>query len=210
MRPLTFIIVLLLPTSAGAHRLDEYLQATRVDVGRNTVIVDVDLTPGVSIASQVGAWIDTDGDHTISPAESVVYGRQVLQSLTLTVDGITTPIRLADVQSATIADMNAGVGTFRVRALANIPMATSGRHQLALTNAHHPESSVYLTNALVPTDTTIRILAQNRTTDQHSVTIDYEIGNTAIRDRFSWLLAAATLLIGTVLVRRRGLGHAHR
>ena len=207
IRSSILIIVLLVPASAGAHRLDEYLQAMRVDVGRNTVILDVDLTPGVSIASQVRSWIDTDGDQTISTAESVAYGAQVLQSLTLSVDGITTPIRLTEVQSATIGDMKAGMGTFRVRAVANIPNATSGRHQLALTNAHHSESSVYLTNALVPTDTTIRILAQNRTTDQHSVTIDYEIASTAMSTRASWILAAAALLIGTGLARR-GLGYS--
>jgi len=206
IRSLILIIVLLIPATAGAHRLDEYLQAMRVDVERSTISLDVDLTPGVSIASQVRSWIDTDGDHAISPAESVTYARKVLQSLTLSVDGVATPIRLTNVQSPTIGDMNAGVGTFRLQASANIPTATTGRHQLALSNSHHPESSVYLANALVPTDAAIRILAQTRTTDQHSVTIDYEVGSTAMRARLLWLLAAATVLAGAVL-GRRGLGH---
>jgi hypothetical protein len=197
------VAFVLLPASAGAHRLDEYLQATRVEVERSTVRLDVDLTPGVSIASQVRSWIDTDGDHEISPAESVAYGRQVLQSLTLLVDGTAAPIRLTDVQSPAISDMNAGVGMFRLRALAIVSTATTGRHQLALTNSHHPESSVYLANALVPTDSSIRILAQNRTVDQHSLTIDYEIGSPAIGTRVSWLAAAASLLIGTAVARRR-------
>jgi hypothetical protein len=207
LRPLILIIILLLPASLGAHRLDEYLQATRVDVERSTVSLDVDLTPGVSIASQVSSWIDADGDHAISPAESVAYARQVLQSLTLSVDGTATPMRLTDAQPASIPDMKAGVGTFRLRALANVPTATSGRHKLALTNSHHPESSVYLVNALVPTDPSIRILAQNRTIDQHSLTIDYEIQSPAIAARVSWIVAAAGLLIGTVVARRR-VGHS--
>lgn len=208
-RSLIFIVASLIPASAGAHRLDEYLQATRVEVERNAINLDVDLTAGVSLAAQVSSWIDTDGDHVISAAESAAYGRQVLQSLTLSVDGIRAGIRLTDVQSPTIADMNAGVGTFRVHGLADLPSATTGRHQLALTNSHHPESSVYLTNALVSSDSTIRILAQNRTRDQHSVTIDYEVGTTALRARLSWLLAAGTLLTGAVLARR-GLGHSKR
>ena len=110
------------------------------------------------------SWIDTDGDHAISSAESVAYGRQVLQSLTLSVDGLTAPIQLIDVQAPTIPEMAAGVGMFRVRASVDMPTSTTGRHQLSLINAHHPELSVYLANALVPADNIIRILAQRRTT----------------------------------------------
>ena len=99
--------------------------------------------------------------------------------------------------------MAAGVGMFRVRASVDLPTATTGRHQLSLINAHHPESSVYLANALVPADTSIRILAQSRTTDQHRVTIDYELGRISDLEpasRGCWLLA--TLLMGAVLARR--------
>ena len=207
VRSLVFLTLLLIPTSAGAHRLDEYLQATRVGIEKTRVSLDIDLTPGVSVAPQVTSWIDTDGDHAISSAESVAYGRQVLQSLTLSVDGLTAPIQLIDVQAPTIPEMAAGVGMFRVRASVDMPTSTTGRHQLSLINAHHPELSVYLANALVPADNSIRILAQSRTTDQHRVTIDYELGRTAIWSRLSWLLAAGTLLMGAVLARR-GLGHS--
>jgi len=196
------LIVLLLPASAGAHRLDEYLQAMRVDVERNRISLDIDLTPGVSIASRVTSWIDTNGDNVITPAESLAYGRQVLQSLTLSIDDVATPIELIDVHAPTIADMAGGIGTLRLRAAADMPAAPIGSHHLSLINSHHPESSVYLANALVPADTTIRIVAQKRTIDQHSFGIDYEVETTVNRARVSWLLAATTLLTGTVLVRR--------
>jgi hypothetical protein len=205
--PLIFTVILLLPASAGAHRLDEYLQATRIGVEWNRISLEIDLTPGVSLASDVTSWIDTNGDQAISTTESMAYGQQVLRSLTLSVDGNLTPIQLIEVQAPPIPDMAAGVGTFRVRATASIPPAATGRHQLTLINTHHPESSVYLANALVPADTAIRILAQNRTNDQHWVTIDYELGRTVNWTRFSWLLGAGTLLSGAALARR-GLGHS--
>jgi len=198
------IALLSASTAANAHRLDEYLQAARVGIGIDRVNLDIDLTPGVNIASSVAAWIDTNGDREISTSESQAYGRQVLRSVSLSVDGVTAPLELIDVQAPAIRQMAEGVGTFRLRASADLPETAAGRHHVTLINTHHPESSVYLANALVPADTTIHILAQNRTRDQHSVTIDYEIGNSRFWTRVSWLFAAATVL-STAVVTRRGL-----
>jgi hypothetical protein len=69
-------LLVVLPTTAGAHRLDEYLQATRVAIERERVDVDIDLTAGVSIAGQVTTWIDVNGDGEISQAESFAYARR--------------------------------------------------------------------------------------------------------------------------------------
>ena len=52
--------------TAEGHQLDEYLQATRLDLSRDEVVVELSLTPGASIASQVLALIDRDRDHTVS------------------------------------------------------------------------------------------------------------------------------------------------
>jgi hypothetical protein len=201
------IALLSASTAANAHRLDEYLQAARVGIGIDRVNLDIDLTPGVNIASNVAAWIDTNGDREISTSESQAYGRQVLRSVSLSVDGVAAPLQLIDVQAPAIRQMAEGVGTFRLRASADLPATAAGRHHVTLINTHHPESSVYLANALVPADTTIHILAQNRTRDQHSVTIDYEIGNSRFWTRVSWLFAAATVL-STAVVTRRGLSRS--
>src|SRR3954467_12204708 len=93
-RSLAFLLVLLLPVPAGAHRLDEYLQATRVAIERDRVEVEINLTPGVSIPGQVTAWVDLNRDGEISPFESLTYGRQVLGSLVLSFDGATMPLHL--------------------------------------------------------------------------------------------------------------------
>ncbi len=56
-----------------AHRLDEYLQATRLSVALDRIELEIDLTPGVSIAERIVTAIDTDRDGRFSPAESDAY-----------------------------------------------------------------------------------------------------------------------------------------
>ena len=84
---IVIVTVALTPSHLSAHRLDEYLQATRVGIERERVSLEIDLTPGVSVARQVTAWIDSDGNRVISLPESLAYGRRVLDALSLTVDG---------------------------------------------------------------------------------------------------------------------------
>jgi hypothetical protein len=200
-----FIALLAGPTPAGAHRLDEYLQATRVGINIDRVTLEIDLTPGVSIASQIRGWIDTNADGQLSQAEGRAYASQVLASLALSVDRERVPLTLGDVQMPEVSDMTAGVGTIRLRASAIIRSTTGGRHQLTVANAHRPESSVYLSNALVPSDPRIQILTQQRDRDQHSLTIDYDVGLPPGWARLSWLFVALIVLAGAA-IGRRGLG----
>ena len=161
------------PASAGAHRLDEYLQATRLSVDIERVGLEIDLTAGVALARQVFAWIDTNRDGQISNAEEEAYARQVLGSVVLSVDGRPAPITLVEIRVPPFRDMNLGVGTIRVRATASVSAAAAGRHQISYFNMHRSESSVYLVNALVPTDGRIQIAGQRRDRSQHGLTLDY-------------------------------------
>ncbi len=72
---------------ANAHRLDEYLQATRLSIDLDRIDIEMDLTAGQAMASQVFSWIDTNRDGEISKAEGDAYARQVLRSVTLLADG---------------------------------------------------------------------------------------------------------------------------
>jgi hypothetical protein len=67
--------------AARAHRLDEYLQATLLSIDTGRVDLQIDLTPGVAIASKVFGWIDTNHDGAISEAEGKAYARQMLGSV---------------------------------------------------------------------------------------------------------------------------------
>ena len=71
--------------------------------------------------------------------------------------------------------MTEGIGTVRLRANARIPSAASGRHVLTYLNSHRSESSVYLANALVPTDNRIAITSQRRDPAQHMLTLEYDV-----------------------------------
>jgi hypothetical protein len=97
--------------------------------------------------------------------------------------------------------MSLGVGTIRVRASARVPAAGAGRHRLSYFNTHHPESSVYLVNALVPADRRIQITAQRRDHAQHGLELDYDVMVDA-----SWARTCSLLLafaMGGVLVAAR-------
>jgi hypothetical protein len=66
-------MAILLPATAAAHRLDEYLQTTRLALAPDGVVVALDLTPGGDVVSGVLAPIDCDGDRRLSSVEGRSY-----------------------------------------------------------------------------------------------------------------------------------------
>jgi hypothetical protein len=80
-----------LAAPAAAHRVDEYLQATRVSIDIERVDLEIDLTAGSALASEVFAWIDTNRNGEISNTEGEEYAQQVLRSIVLKVDGWPVP-----------------------------------------------------------------------------------------------------------------------
>jgi hypothetical protein len=149
--------------AAGAHRVDEYLQAALLSVGTERVDLEIDLTPGVAMASEVFAWIDTNRDGEISSGEGQAYARQMLSSVELSVDGLSAPITLVETRFPEFRDMSLGVGTIRLRATAKVSAAGAGHHRLSFLNTHRSESSVYLVNALVPANPGIQGLTLDYT-----------------------------------------------
>jgi hypothetical protein len=194
------------PAPIDAHRLDEYLQAARLDVDLDRVGIELDLTPGVAIAPAVLAMIDRDRDGEISDAEGEDYARQVIEALVMDVDGRPVRARLDDRAMPAWRDVAAGTGVIRLRASADLPRVGSGRHQLFFRNVHRSEIGVYLVNALVPSDDRIEITGQRRDGLQHEVTIDFRVRGAARRVGMAWSALAAFLVaatIGLVSVRRR-------
>jgi hypothetical protein len=187
---------------AGAHRVDEYLQATRLSIDIEHVDLEIDLTAGVALASQVFAWIDTNRDGEISSAEGEAYARQMLRSVVLKVDGRPVPIRLAETSFPQFLDMSLGVGTIRLRATAKVPGLGAGRHQVSFLNMHQSESSVYLVNALVPANPRIQLADQRRDIAQHGLTLDYTItANAAPPPARTFALLAGLVMAGWLLWR---------
>jgi hypothetical protein len=167
------------------------------------VDLEIDLTAGSALASEVFGWIDTNRDGAISNAEGEEYARQMLRSVVLKVDGWPVPINLVETSFPEFRDMSLGVGIIRLRATAKVPAASVGRHQVAFLNTHRTESSVYLVNALVPANPRIQLADQRRDRAQLGLTLDYRV----IGDAPS--AATFMLLTGLVMVTCLFLRHGH-
>src|SRR5690242_14615193 len=109
---------------AAAHRLDEYLQATRIAVAMDRVDVEIDLTAGTAMATEVFGWIDTNRNGEISAAEGEVYAREVLRDVALKIDGSPVELRLLQSSFPELREMSQGVGMIRLRASAQVPAAS--------------------------------------------------------------------------------------
>ena len=161
--------------SPSAHRLDEYLQASRVSLERTGVSLEIDLTPGASVADSIIALIDRDGDNTISPSEAERYGRVVLAEIVLELDGRPVALTLDRVEAPPLEEMRHGLGAIQVRARGGIEPRLRFRRELHFQNNHHAASSVYLVNALMPADRGISVVSQTRDANQRDARIEYSV-----------------------------------
>ena len=168
------IVWLLISGRSSAHRLDEYLQAARVSLARDQIVLNVELTPGANIASAVIAVFDRDRDGVISPDEAHAYGRAVLADLVMKFDDRAVGAALTRVEVPSISEMGTGLGTIRLRAVGHIEV-TPGRHAVYFRNNHQPGMSVYMINALIPEDEGIAVLSQTRDSRQREARIAYEV-----------------------------------
>ena len=167
-------LLLAFPLTMRAHRLDEYLQAARLSVAPDRVILKLDLTPGVDIAPMSFALINTNRDGRISEGEGSAYANQVLREIVLEVDGQRQRLNLVSSWFPSFQEMSAGVGAIRIEARAawaGVP----GRHSLFFQNNHKPDLGAYLVNALVPTSDEIEITGQHRDSLQREMRLDFNV-----------------------------------
>jgi hypothetical protein len=169
------VLLLLLPASAFAHRLDEYLEATILSVDSSRVGGTMRLVPGVAVASTVIARIDTNDDGTISGAEEMAYAQRVLKAVSLTVDGRLLPLHLVSASFPAIDEMKQGIGEIQIVFTANLP--PGGDHRRLIFQNHHQSGiAVYLVNCLVPQDKNIQIAGQYRNENQSFYQLDFVQG----------------------------------
>ena len=176
--------------SACAHRLDEYLQATMIDVAGDHLSLNLRLAPGVEVFGQVLAKIDADGDGAISSAEQQAYAESVGKDLLLSIDGQRIPMRLRAFTFPEVREMKQGLGEILLNFEAQAPQGGQNR-TLVFENHHLPTISVYLANCLVPSDPDIRVVAQNRNVTQSVYQLDYILGD--VRSKAPPVASAPTL-----------------
>jgi hypothetical protein len=172
------LLALLGAGPAGAHRIDEYLQATMVSVEHEQVRASMRLVPGMATAPAIIAAIDSNGDGAISPDEQRAYAGAVLGDLAVTLDGVHLQPQLATLEFPSLPELRDGLGEIRIAFTVALPAAGS-RHKLILENHHRAQGSVYLMNAVLPRDPAIRIAAQTRNPDQSRYELDFEQAGTA-------------------------------
>jgi hypothetical protein len=165
-------ILLMFAPAASAHRLDEYLQATRLSLAANQVGVEIDLTPGVDVAPAIFAFINTDHDGRISALEAGKYANQVVRETVLEIDGHPSRLDLLRYEFPSFQEMSAGEGTIRIHARA-LWIGSAGEHRLVYQNNHKTDLGVYLVNALRPETRDIEITEQRRDPLQRGIRLAF-------------------------------------
>ena len=183
----------------SAHRLDEYLQAARIDLQPSGVLIDLDLTPGAAVADSIIAMIDRDGDGSMSTDEQRAYASEVVRALEIEIDGESLPSRLMSSSFPAMSVFRRGEGNIRLQVGASHPVLSGGAHQLLFRNGHLGDRSVYLANALVPQSDRLSVARQRRDGRQRELKIDFAVRGGSIDSTPAWLLAgvaAAVLMMG--------------
>jgi hypothetical protein len=182
-------------TSVSTHRRDEYLQAARIALQPDGVLIELDLTPGIAVAESIIATIDHDADGSLSRDEQTTYAGQVVSALEIKLDAGPLPLRLVSSTFPSVSAFRRGEGTIRLQASATHPSVPTGPHQLFFRNAHFASQSAYLANALVPESSRVSVTGQRRDVDQRELTIDYAVRAEAADVRAGWLLVSLTFAV---------------
>jgi len=192
-------LTLIAGAGLSAHRLDEYLQAARIDLRQDGVSIELDLTPGAALAESVIEAIDRDRDRVMSIVERQHFVTDVVGQVQARLDGTMLALLVTSSSFPTLDALRAGEGTIRVQLHGRHPTLSSGRHQLSFDNGYLPGRSVYLANALVPATTRVSVTAQRRSVDQRAMTIDYVVGPTLAGVGSNGLLVG--LMVSLLIVR---------
>jgi hypothetical protein len=189
----------------SAHRLDEYLQASRIAVDADHVSIDLTLTPGAAVAPGIIAAIDSNADGVLSSAEQQAYADDVVRALDVRLDRSRLPLRLVASTFPDVGAFRTGDGAIQLRVDASHASLAGGAHQLFLKNSHWPQQSVYLANALVPDNARVAVTDQQRDGAQSQLTIHYAVEAAQARDSAIWWLAAVAGVVAAVVLLARAV-----
>lgn len=172
-RLLPLLALLALPSTAFAHRLDEYLQATLVAIEPDGFRLHIHLTPGVAVAEQVLARIDRDRDGVISAKEAAAYSEWLKRDLVVRLDQRKVELKLTASNVPAPDEIRTGWGIIQMEFSTTAGSLTAGAHRLTLENRHLPTMGVYLFNAAQPGSRSVQITRQTRNDDQSVGAIEF-------------------------------------
>src|SRR6266571_8353886 len=195
---LAMTITLVVSTDVSAHRREDYLQAARIGVEPESVLITLDLMPGIEVAESFISALDDDGDGALSRDEQRGYAGLVVSALEVTIDERPVQPRLVSWSFPEPSAFRRGEGTIRLKIHATLPRVSAGSHRLFFKNAHMADHSAYLANALVPESARVTVTAQRRDRDQSELTIEYTVRADRTGAGLAWVLgslAAAFLMV---------------
>lgn len=196
----TLFVLLAFAPDAASHRLDDYLQATRIAVTRDRVAIELDLTPGALIADRIVPSVDRDRDGTISVPEIERYARDVVNDLALDVDGVSYGLTPGRAESPSWSEFREGLGTIRIEASARVRLG-EGTHRIRYENRHRRDVGVYLANVLAPSTREMVIRRQQRDVYQRAFDVEIDVATRAAS--LSWTLGQAILAAALLAWRAR-------
>jgi hypothetical protein len=198
---LALTITLLASTGVSAHRRDDYLQAARIGLEPDRVLITLDVTPGITVAESFIAALDHDGDGALSTEEQGGYAGRVVGALEVEIDERPLRPRLVSWSFPEPTAFRRGEGTIRLQIHATLPSVSAGSHRLFFRNAHMAGHSAYLANALAPESARVAVTAQRRDSDQSELTIEYTVQADSTGATLAWVLSS--LATAFLIVRFR-------
>lgn len=173
-----------LAASGWAHRLDEYLQSTRISLEGDRLGVSLEMTPGAEVSAQVLREIDRDGDGVFSSWEEMQYAASVGKDLKLAVNGRDVELRWVSHTFPIAQEVKEGTGKIRLEfeAVAQTP------RRITFENRHLKKISVYTANLVGD----VPVRGQKRSEDQSH--FEAELGERPSGD--SRLLVAGLGVLG--------------
>lgn len=148
--------------TAAAHRLDEILQASFIDIRPDAIRIELNLTPGVSSFPAVRSLLDVNQDGQVSPSEAEAYADLVRSQLSLWLDERALTLRATQWDVPNLSELQDGTGILRFEMMTTFPTMGAGAHEIRFANHHLAASSVYLVNALQPEISLLTVQRQSR------------------------------------------------
>lgn len=182
IKTIILLTMLTVSSAAFAHRLNEYLVATTINLSGGKVQLELRLTPGVAVAEEVLKSIDLNSDQIISITEQQAYVARLAHDLSFTLDGRSVVLQPVSFSFPTVEAIKKGMGDIIVEYEAEIEPrglspARASEHRLELKNDHYRLIAVYLVNCLLPADASIHIDHQIRNADQSVYQLDFTTGH---------------------------------
>jgi hypothetical protein len=184
-----------------AHRLDEFLEAARVSLEPSQVDVEMNLTPGVSMADTFIHAVDGNTDGVFSPIEQWNYATGLVRSLDVRLDDVPVqPLRVTAVDVPDAAAVRSGDAAATVRATVPIRALAPGVHRLVFRNDDGGSDSVFMANTVLPDSRVIAVTAQEHSVDQRELTIEFAVsGETQTKVKWAWRALLLLMTAGASL-----------